>query len=160
MFNIDGGYLEGLCRGFKCGILKQSDYLNLVQCETLEGKLRKYFNIFWWSDKFRQSCSPWRIAELVETMTHCTMNHSFLLLNIDKISVKFSIRIHHMIQLFINNKPLNRTYFINFRFEASSSRHRLWTVSGERALSSRRIRHRRQIAWKVGHRVPTHEKPC
>lgn len=37
IFNIDGGYLEGLCRGFKCGILKQSDYLNLVQCETLEG---------------------------------------------------------------------------------------------------------------------------
>lgn len=40
MFNIDSGYLEGLCRGFKCGILKQSDYLNLVQCETLEGKFR------------------------------------------------------------------------------------------------------------------------
>lgn len=37
LFNIDSGYLEGLCRGFKCGILKQSDYLNLVQCETLEG---------------------------------------------------------------------------------------------------------------------------
>lgn len=37
LFNIDGGYLEGLCRGFKCGVLKQSDYLNLVQCETLEG---------------------------------------------------------------------------------------------------------------------------
>lgn len=37
-FNIDGGYLEGLCRGFKNGILKQTDYLNLVQCETLEGK--------------------------------------------------------------------------------------------------------------------------
>lgn len=39
MFNVDNGYLEGLCRGFKCGILKQADYLNLVQCETLEGKL-------------------------------------------------------------------------------------------------------------------------
>lgn len=38
IFNIDGGYLEGLCRGFKCGILKQTDYLNLVQCETLEGE--------------------------------------------------------------------------------------------------------------------------
>lgn len=38
IFNIDAGYLEGLCRGFKCGILKQADYLNLVQCETLEGK--------------------------------------------------------------------------------------------------------------------------
>ena len=37
MFNIDSGYLEGLCRGFKSGILSQNDYLNLVQCETLEG---------------------------------------------------------------------------------------------------------------------------
>ncbi|XP_053669576.1 V-type proton ATPase subunit d 1-like [Anopheles marshallii] len=36
LFNIDNGYLEGLCRGFKSSILKQSDYLNLVQCETLE----------------------------------------------------------------------------------------------------------------------------
>lgn len=35
-FNIDHGYLEGLVRGFKSGILKQADYLNLVQCETLE----------------------------------------------------------------------------------------------------------------------------
>lgn len=35
-FNIDSGYLEGLARGFKGGILKQTDYLNLIQCETLE----------------------------------------------------------------------------------------------------------------------------
>lgn len=35
-FNIDNGYLEGLVRGFKAGILKQADYLNLIQCETLE----------------------------------------------------------------------------------------------------------------------------
>jgi len=35
-FNIDNGYLEGLCRGFKNGILNQTDYLNLVQCETLD----------------------------------------------------------------------------------------------------------------------------
>ena len=40
-FNIDHGYLEGLVRGFKSGILRQADYLNLVQCETLEGK--RYF---------------------------------------------------------------------------------------------------------------------
>jgi hypothetical protein len=44
IFNIDGGYLEGLCRGFKCGILKQSDYLNLVQCETLEGEKMQLSN--------------------------------------------------------------------------------------------------------------------
>lgn len=36
LFNADNGYLEALIRGFKCGILKQSDYLNLVQCESLE----------------------------------------------------------------------------------------------------------------------------
>ena len=36
-FNIDNGYLEGIVRGFKSGILKTTDYLNLSQCETLEG---------------------------------------------------------------------------------------------------------------------------
>jgi len=35
-FNIDHGYLEGLVRGFKGGILTQHDYGNLVQCENLE----------------------------------------------------------------------------------------------------------------------------
>lgn len=36
MFNINGGYLEGLVRGFRSGILTRTDYLNLIQCETLE----------------------------------------------------------------------------------------------------------------------------
>ncbi|KAG9508678.1 hypothetical protein GZH46_02818, partial [Fragariocoptes setiger] len=35
-FNIDCGYFEGLARGFKESILRQSDYENLIQCETLE----------------------------------------------------------------------------------------------------------------------------
>lgn len=37
-FNVDHGYLEGLVRGCKAGLLTQQDYINLVQCETLEGK--------------------------------------------------------------------------------------------------------------------------
>ena len=37
LFNVDTGYLEALVRGFRSGILTQSDYLNLSQCETLEG---------------------------------------------------------------------------------------------------------------------------
>ena len=37
-FNVDSGYLEGLVRGFRSGVLTQSDYLNLSQCETLEGR--------------------------------------------------------------------------------------------------------------------------
>eukprot|EP00112_Aurelia_sp_Birch-Aquarium-sp1_P021665 Seg589.5 transcript_id=Seg589.5/GoldUCD/mRNA.D3Y31 product="V-type proton ATPase subunit d 1" protein_id=Seg589.5/GoldUCD/D3Y31 len=36
MFNVDNGYLEGLVRGFKSGVLSRTDYLNLIQCETLE----------------------------------------------------------------------------------------------------------------------------
>lgn len=40
-FNVDHGYLEGLVRGCKAGLLTQQDYLNLVQCETLEGELMR-----------------------------------------------------------------------------------------------------------------------
>ncbi|EDV54043.1 probable V-type proton ATPase subunit d 2 [Drosophila erecta] len=36
MFNAEWGYLEALTRGFKNGMLKHSDYLNLTQCESLE----------------------------------------------------------------------------------------------------------------------------
>ncbi len=36
-FNMDSGYFEGLLRGFRAGILKQSDYINLTQCENLDG---------------------------------------------------------------------------------------------------------------------------
>jgi hypothetical protein len=36
-FNIEGGYLEGIARGFKSGILTSSNYVNLSQCENLEG---------------------------------------------------------------------------------------------------------------------------
>ncbi len=43
-FNLDHGYAEGLCRGFKSGILKATDYHNLVQCETLEGTRLMIFN--------------------------------------------------------------------------------------------------------------------
>ncbi|KAJ7580999.1 V0 complex, c/d subunit of ATPase [Mycena floridula] len=35
-FNVDSGFLEGTVRGYKAGILSQSHYANLTQCETLE----------------------------------------------------------------------------------------------------------------------------
>jgi V-type H+-transporting ATPase subunit d len=37
LFNIDYGYLEGIVRGFKSGLLTRKDYIDLVECETLEG---------------------------------------------------------------------------------------------------------------------------
>jgi V-type H+-transporting ATPase subunit d len=42
-FNIDYGYLEGLVRGFKAGLLKEADYSKLVKCETLEGYFHSVF---------------------------------------------------------------------------------------------------------------------
>lgn len=35
-FNADNGYLEGMLRGYKSGILTSSNYINLTQCETLD----------------------------------------------------------------------------------------------------------------------------
>lgn len=35
-FNVDNGYLEGIVRGYRVGILNHSNYVNLTQCETLE----------------------------------------------------------------------------------------------------------------------------
>ena len=32
-FNVDHGYLDGIVRGFKSGILTQTDYMNLTQCD-------------------------------------------------------------------------------------------------------------------------------
>ncbi|KAF9463033.1 V0 complex, c/d subunit of ATPase [Collybia nuda] len=36
LFNVDTGFLEAIVRGYKAGILTQSHYANLTQCETLE----------------------------------------------------------------------------------------------------------------------------
>jgi len=35
-FNINDGYLEALCRGFKNNLLKREDYQHLTQCDNLE----------------------------------------------------------------------------------------------------------------------------
>jgi V-type H+-transporting ATPase subunit d len=39
MFNADDGYLEAVIRGLKDGIISSSQYVNLTQCETLDGTL-------------------------------------------------------------------------------------------------------------------------
>lgn len=35
-FNIDNGYIEGLVRGYKNGLITQAQYINLTQCDNLE----------------------------------------------------------------------------------------------------------------------------
>ena len=65
-FNINDGYLEALVRGFKGGILRQPDYLNLVQCEILEGEC--------WPS-FRTICSHahFFIYSSSDLVMHCVM---------------------------------------------------------------------------------------
>jgi V-type H+-transporting ATPase subunit d len=36
-FNADNGYLDGIVRGYKSALLTNIQYLNLIQCENLEG---------------------------------------------------------------------------------------------------------------------------
>lgn len=36
-YNADDGYLEGIVRGYRSSILTNTAYINLTQCETLEG---------------------------------------------------------------------------------------------------------------------------
>ncbi len=35
-FNVDGGYLEAIVRGYRAGLLTAADYNNLCQCESLD----------------------------------------------------------------------------------------------------------------------------
>ncbi|KAL3702308.1 hypothetical protein R1sor_020330 [Riccia sorocarpa] len=35
-FNVHGGFLEAICRGYRSGMLTSADYNNLSQCETLD----------------------------------------------------------------------------------------------------------------------------
>jgi V-type H+-transporting ATPase subunit d len=35
-FNVDHGYLEGIVRGYRSGLLSSSQYINLTQCESME----------------------------------------------------------------------------------------------------------------------------
>ena len=35
---VDAGFLEGIVRGYKAGLLTQTQYNNLTQCESIEGR--------------------------------------------------------------------------------------------------------------------------
>lgn len=39
VWNADNGFVDGILRGYKSGILNSTNYLNLTQCETVEGEL-------------------------------------------------------------------------------------------------------------------------
>lgn len=39
-FNVNGGYLEGIVRGYRNTLLTSQNYSNLTQCETIDGSVR------------------------------------------------------------------------------------------------------------------------
>jgi hypothetical protein len=43
-FNADDGFLNGIVRGFRANLIKSNEYVNLTQCETLEGNLKEPLN--------------------------------------------------------------------------------------------------------------------
>jgi V-type H+-transporting ATPase subunit d len=38
-FNVNNGYIEGIVRGYRNGLLTGQNYNNLTQCETIDGEL-------------------------------------------------------------------------------------------------------------------------
>lgn len=150
VFNIDNGYLEGLCRGFKNGILRQGDYLNLVQCETLEGKVftnpilcalnKSYLGI---------------IKQLYNVVLHNVSFYSVYILEVLQIVLAF------VTFLLLRNYCANilTKCHHHFRFKTTSAEHRLRKLLGKRSKPSPSVHHRRQPPRKARHRVPTHAKP-
>lgn len=77
-FNVDHGYLEGLVRGMKAGILTQADYQNLTQCDSLEG--RSIYNTLhvwmWFSFTFHvyvPSLRPAGVLDLLYLRLHLNL---------------------------------------------------------------------------------------
>lgn len=40
---VDAGFLEGIVRGYKAGLLTQNQYNNLTQCESIEGAFTSFY---------------------------------------------------------------------------------------------------------------------
>ncbi|XP_015472395.1 V-type proton ATPase subunit d 2 isoform X2 [Parus major] len=82
-FNADHGYLEGLVRGFKAGILTSADYVNLAQCETLED-LKLHLQTTDYGNFLANETGPLTISTIDEklktkllTEFHYFRNHAF-----------------------------------------------------------------------------------
>ncbi|XP_026646569.2 V-type proton ATPase subunit d 2 isoform X2 [Zonotrichia albicollis] len=82
-FNVDHGYLEGLVRGFKGGILTSADYVNLAQCETLED-LKLHLQTTDYGNFLANETGPLTVSTIDEklktkllTEFHYFRNHAF-----------------------------------------------------------------------------------
>jgi V-type H+-transporting ATPase subunit d len=72
-FNTNDGYLEGLIRGFRSGILTTSDYANLIQCDQLED-IKLHLAQTDYGDFLANEPSPIHTTTLQEKCTHKLVN--------------------------------------------------------------------------------------
>ena len=56
-YNVSSGYIEGIVRGYRNTLLTGTNYGNLVQCETIDGKQ---------TDLLSTACSPHSIHQTKE----------------------------------------------------------------------------------------------
>ncbi|CAB1325872.1 unnamed protein product [Coregonus sp. 'balchen'] len=104
-FNVDHGYLEGLVRGLKAGILTRSDYHNLAQCDTLEDmKLHlqstDYGSILTaGNEDLTVSLVDHRLKENILTEFRCLRAHSLLPLSTFLDYITYSYMIDNVVLL-------------------------------------------------------------
>lgn len=46
-YNVTGGYIEGIVRGYRNALLTGQNYGNLTQCETIDGTIYTYRSFTW-----------------------------------------------------------------------------------------------------------------
>jgi len=67
-FNVEDGFLEAELRGYRVGILRKSDYANLVQCETLDD-MKLHFPNTDYGDFLANEPSPLHTTTIAEKCT-------------------------------------------------------------------------------------------
>ncbi|KAI8029418.1 V-type proton ATPase subunit d2 [Camellia lanceoleosa] len=67
-FNIHGGYLEAIVRGYRSGLLTAADYNNLCQCETLDD-IKMHLSATEYGPYLQNEPSPLHTTTIVEKCT-------------------------------------------------------------------------------------------
>jgi len=104
-FNVDNGFLEGLTRGLKNGILTKEDYKHLTQCDTLED-LKLHLQSTTYGNFLANEPSPLSVSVIDDKLReklvhefHFIRNHAYKELATFLDYVKYSYMIDNIILL-------------------------------------------------------------
>lgn len=77
-FNINFGYVEGILRGLRSGLLRNSDYANLIQCEALDD-MKMHLSSTDYGDFLAQEPAPLHTSTIYEKATEKLVSEFFAL---------------------------------------------------------------------------------